>query len=101
MDDLHALLAVVEAGKRREALAAVHLEHVSIIDCDLLERLQTIGGEPGGDHRDAPHATPRQARNRLNGCGRKPFAAAEARMTSCSNARPASPARVACASASI
>src|SRR5438105_2748249 len=43
-DHQHAGRAVVEAGNRRKILAAIFLERVRVLDRDLLQRFQTIGG---------------------------------------------------------
>ena len=45
LDDLHAEVAVVEAGDVGEALAAVLLEIVAVLAVELLQRLQAIGRE--------------------------------------------------------
>src|SRR6266498_5143133 len=52
-DHQHAGRAVVEAGNRHEILAAVLAEDMRVLDRDLLERLEAIGGEARRDHRDA------------------------------------------------
>jgi hypothetical protein len=46
-DDVHAGIAVVEAGNGGKLLAAIVLEDLGILLRDLLQRLQAIGEKPG------------------------------------------------------
>src|SRR5882724_4570584 len=46
-DHLHAGRAGVEAWDRLEGLPAVPLEDVCVLDRDLLQRLEAVGGEAG------------------------------------------------------
>ena len=79
-DHLHAGRAVVEAGDRREILPAVLLEDVRVLDRDLLQRLETVGGEAGRDHRQVLHAAPGEVPDGVIGRGREPLGTAEARL---------------------
>src|SRR5579863_2516911 len=49
-DHQHAGLAVVEAGNRHEILPAGALEGARVVDCDLLQRFQAIGGKSRRHH---------------------------------------------------
>ena len=51
LDHAQAILAVVEAGQRGELLAAGGLEIAGVLDADLLQRLQAVGGEAGRERR--------------------------------------------------
>src|SRR5262245_14154949 len=54
-DHQHAGRAVVEAGNGGEIRAALLLEDVRVLDRDLLERLETVGGKAGRDHHQVLH----------------------------------------------
>src|SRR5437868_14446680 len=79
-DHQHAGRAVVEAGNRRKILAAIFLERVRVLDRDLLQRFQTIGGKAGRDHRYAFDAAPGELADGPVGRGLEPLLAAEARL---------------------
>ena len=73
-------VAVVEAGDVGELLAAGMLEDLAVLDLDLLQRLQAVGGEGRRDHRHLLDAAPRQRLHGLVEIGLQPFLAAEARL---------------------
>src|SRR4051812_10550592 len=71
---------IVEAGEVGEALAAGGDERVAAAQGELLERLEAIRREAGGDQGDAGHAAPGQRGEGGVGGGREPLGAAEARL---------------------
>ena len=56
------------------------LKICGVLDRDLLQRFQAIGGEAGRHHREVLHAALRQRLDGLVGVGLQPFGAAEARL---------------------
>ena len=79
-DDVHAGIAVVKAGNRGKLLAAIMLEDLGVFLRDLLQRLQAIGGEAGGDDGDALHTIFREFLDGLVRIGLQPRVEAEARL---------------------
>src|SRR4051812_29823829 len=55
-DHLHARRAVVEAGDGRKMLAAIVFEDLGVLERDLPQRPQAIGGKTGRAHGHALHA---------------------------------------------
>src|SRR5229473_2332802 len=79
-DDVHAGIAVVQAGDSGKLLAAIVLEDLGVFLRDLFERFQAIGGETGHHDGDAAHAVLCQLFDGLVGVGLKPFVEAKARL---------------------
>src|ERR1700731_2212884 len=79
-DDVHAGVAVVEAGDRGKLLAALVLEDLGVFLGDLFQRFQAIGGKAGHHDGDAAHAILRQLLDGLVGVGLQPLVEAEARL---------------------
>src|SRR5579863_2516969 len=79
-DHQHAGLAVVEAGNRREVLSADTFERARIVDRDLFQRLQAIGGKSRRHHDHVLDALLRQRLHGIDGVRLEPFGAAEARL---------------------
>ena len=77
-DDVHAGIAVVEAGNGGKLLAAIVLEYLGILLRDLLQRLQAIGGEAGGHDGNAFHPIFREFFDGLVRIGLQPFVETEA-----------------------
>ena len=67
-------------GMAAKFCAAVALEHVRVLDCDFLQRLQAIGGKARRDHDQILHALFGQRLDGLDGVGLQPSGAAEARL---------------------
>ena len=67
-------------GNGREILPAVALEDVRVLDRDLFQRLQAIGGKSRRDHDQVLHALLGERLHRLDGVGLEPLRAAEARL---------------------
>ncbi len=79
-DHGHAGLRIVETGNGREIPPAMAAEDVGILDRDLFQRLQAVGGEARRDDGEVLHTTARQRLDRLVGIGLQPFGASEARL---------------------
>src|ERR1700677_1278701 len=76
---VHAGVAVVEAGDRRELLTAIVLKYLGVLLRDFFQRFQAIGGEAGRDDGDAAHAVLGKLGYRLVGVGLQPLVEAETR----------------------
>ena len=79
-DDVHAGIAVVQAGDEGKLLAAIVPENLGIFLRDFLQRLQAIGGEAGGYDGNALHPIFRQLFDGLVRIGLQPLVEAEARL---------------------
>src|SRR5580692_7146692 len=79
-DHVHAGVAVVQAGDRREPLAAMMPENLGVLLRDFFQRFQAIGGEAGHHDRDAAHAIAGELRDGLVGVGPQPLVEAETRL---------------------
>src|SRR5437588_11657293 len=76
----HARRAVVETGDGEKILAAVAMEDAGVVDRNLLQRLQAIGGKSRRDHDQILDAALGELPDGVDGCGLKPLGAAEARL---------------------
>src|SRR5262245_27384603 len=79
-DHLHTWRTVVEAGYRGEILSAVLLEDVRVLDRDLLQRLEAVGGEARRDDREVLRAALGELLDGPIGRRLHPLGAAEARL---------------------
>src|ERR1700738_21915 len=77
-DHQHARRAVIETGNGGEILSPITLEDMGVLDRDLFQRLEAIGGKSGCDHGDMTYSPLGEASDRCNGRGFEPFAAPEA-----------------------
>src|ERR1039458_5366809 len=77
-DDVHAGIAIVEAGDRGKLLAAIMFEDFGVFLRDFFQRFQTIGGEAGHHDGDAAHAILCQFLDGLVGVGLQPRVEAKA-----------------------
>src|SRR5437868_3396414 len=76
----HARRAVVETGDGEKILAAVAVEDAGVLDRNLLQRLQAIGGKSGRDHDQILDAALGELSDGVDGRRLKPLGAAEARL---------------------
>src|SRR5215470_10953424 len=49
-DDQHARVAIIKTRDRHKILAAITLEHIGVLDPDLLQSLEAVGREARRDH---------------------------------------------------
>jgi len=78
--EAHVIGVIVQAGDVAEALAAVLLEILAVLPADLLDRLETVGGEGRAADVDRGEALRRQRLHRLVAIGAQPLLAAHARL---------------------
>ena len=67
-------------GMAAKFFAAIALEHARVLDGDLFQRLQAVGGKAGRDHRKILDALLGERLDRFDGGWLEPFGAAEARL---------------------
>src|SRR5580658_10648693 len=79
-DHQHAGLAVIEARNRGKVLPAVALERSRIVDRDLFQGFQTIGGKTRRDDHKILHAPLGQRLHCLDGVRLEPLRAAKTRL---------------------
>src|SRR5215510_2199863 len=79
-DYQHARVAIVKTRDRHKILAAIALEHVGVVDRDLLQSLKTISREAWRDHRQLLDATLGERLDAVDGRRLEPSGPAEARL---------------------
>src|SRR5262245_13102469 len=79
-DYQHARITIVKTRDRHKILAAIALEHIGVVDRDLLQGLEAVGREAGCDHGELLDATFGERFDAVDGRGLEPFGSAEARL---------------------
>src|SRR5262245_21256944 len=79
-DYQHARIAIVKTRDRHKILAAIALEHIGVVDRDLLQGLEAVGRKTGRDHGELLDATFGERLDAVDGCGLEPSGPAKARL---------------------
>jgi len=77
-DDIHAIVAVIQAGNMGEVLPTGFTKNLSGLAGDFLKRLQAVRYKAGIEHRDRFHPVLREFFDGLVGVGLQPFLRPEA-----------------------